>query len=147
MAPYIHHHIPEIEKYANQLEWLENILEDRDSTEVTTENTLIDLEKQLNEDSFLQVPGESQAQEESKEPNLSEEPNQTGRLELTMSTPLVLQTPLNEEKSLKRNREGATTSRRATSQAYVETSQAKRQRVNIVSEQEYTEETVEITST
>lgn len=47
MAPYIHHHIPEIEKYANQLEWMKNTLEDKDSTEVVVENTLIDLEKQL----------------------------------------------------------------------------------------------------
>jgi len=43
--------------------------------------------------------------------------------------------------------EGATTSERATSQAYEKTSQAKRQRVNPVSEQEYTEETTEVTST
>lgn len=63
-----------------------------------------------------------------------------------MSSPLVLQTPLNEEKSLKRNREGATTSERATSQSHAKTSQAKRQRVNPVSEQEYTEETIEVTS-
>ena len=57
MAPYIHHQIPEIEKYANQLEWVENTLVDRDSTEVAVENTLIDLEKQFDEGSFLQVPG------------------------------------------------------------------------------------------
>ena len=59
MAAYIHHRIPEIEKYANQLQWVENTLEDRDSTEVPVENTLIDLEKQLDEGSFLQVPEES----------------------------------------------------------------------------------------
>lgn len=47
MAPYIHHRIPEIEKYANKLEWVENILVDRDSTEVVVENVLIDLEKNL----------------------------------------------------------------------------------------------------
>ena len=56
MAPYIHHRIPDIEKYANQLQWVENTLEDRDNTEVAMENTLIYLEKQLDEDSFLQVP-------------------------------------------------------------------------------------------
>ena len=50
------HCIPKIEKYANQLQWVENTLEDRDNTEVVVENTLIDLEKQLDEDSFLQVP-------------------------------------------------------------------------------------------
>jgi len=45
MAPYIHHRIPKIEKYANQLQWVENTLEDRDSTEIAMENTLIDQEK------------------------------------------------------------------------------------------------------
>ena len=53
MDPYIHHCITEIEKYSNQLQWVENTLEDRDNTEVVVENTLIDLEKQLDEDSFL----------------------------------------------------------------------------------------------
>jgi len=61
MTPYIHHQIPKIEKYANQLEWVENSLVDRDSTEVVVENALIDLEKRLDEGSFLQVQGESQA--------------------------------------------------------------------------------------
>lgn len=56
MAPYIHHRIPEIEKYANQLQWVENTLEDRDNTEVAVENTLLYLENQLDENSFLQVP-------------------------------------------------------------------------------------------
>ena len=77
MAPYIHHRIPKIEKYVNQLEWRENTLEDKDSTEVVVENTLIDPEKQLDEGSFLQVLGESQVkegsqvQEESESPDLS----------------------------------------------------------------------------
>jgi len=62
MAPYIHHRILEIEKYENQLEWVENTLVDMDSTEVAVENALIDLEKRLDEGSFLQVPGESQVQ-------------------------------------------------------------------------------------
>ena len=53
MAPYIHYWIPKIEKYANQLEWVENTLVDRDSTEVEVENSLIDLEKRLDEGSFL----------------------------------------------------------------------------------------------
>jgi len=56
MAPYIHHHIPEIKKYAIQLQWLENTLEDRDNTEVAVENTLLNLEKKLDEISFLQLP-------------------------------------------------------------------------------------------
>ena len=66
MAPYVHHWIHEIEKYANQLEWVENTLVDRDSTEVAVENALIDLEKRLDEGSFLQVPGESQVQGQSQ---------------------------------------------------------------------------------
>ena len=45
MNPYFRHHIPKIEKYANQVEWVENTLVDRDSTEVAMEYTLIDLEK------------------------------------------------------------------------------------------------------
>ena len=68
MPPYIHHRILEIEKYANQLEWVENTLEDRDSTKVAVENALIDLEKQLDEGSFLQVWGGSQVEEESQMP-------------------------------------------------------------------------------
>lgn len=53
-------------------------------------------------------------QEESEQPDLLEELNQTGIPEPIMSTPPTLQTPLNEEKSLKRNKEEATTSGRAT---------------------------------
>lgn len=53
MAPYIHHRIPKIEKYANKFQWVGNTLEDRDNAEFFLENTLIDLEKQLGEDSFL----------------------------------------------------------------------------------------------
>jgi len=143
MAPYIHHCIPKIKNYANQLEWVENNLNDGDSTEVFVENTLLDLEKPVDEGYFLQVPGESQVQEESEAPNLSKVPKKsdipeqskkTYKLEAAMSTPPVLQTPLNEEKILKRNREGATTSEKPTSQSYAETSWAKRQRVNPFSE-------------
>lgn len=72
------------------------------------------MEKQLDEGSFLQVPGESSR------------PDKSDRPETTMITPPVIQTPLNEEKGLKRNREGATTSARATSQTYAETCQTKR---------------------
>ena len=56
LGPYIHHPILEIERYANQFEWLENTLIDRDNTKVDVENTLCDLERQLDESSFLQVP-------------------------------------------------------------------------------------------
>jgi len=45
LRPYIHHPIPEIERYANQSEWVENTLIDRDSTKVDFENTLCDLER------------------------------------------------------------------------------------------------------
>jgi len=53
LSPYIHHQIPEIEKYANQLEWVENTLVGRDIRKVVVENALIDLEKILDEGSFL----------------------------------------------------------------------------------------------
>ena len=45
LGPYIHHPIPEIERYANQSEWVENTLVDRDSTNVDVENSLCDLER------------------------------------------------------------------------------------------------------
>jgi len=45
LGPYIHHPIPEIERYANQSEWVENALVDRDSTKVDVENALCDLER------------------------------------------------------------------------------------------------------
>ena len=35
---------------------------DRDGTAVVVDNVLIDLDKRLDEDSFVQVPGESQSQ-------------------------------------------------------------------------------------
>ena len=41
LGPYIHHPIPEIEIYANQSEWVENTLVDRDNTKVDVENTLM----------------------------------------------------------------------------------------------------------
>jgi len=86
-------------------------------------------------------------QEESEKPDVSKELDQTGIQHPTMSTPPNLQTPLNEEKSLKRNREEATTSGRETTQTYAETSMVKRQRLNLASEQEFTEEIVGATST
>jgi len=53
LGPYIHHPIPELEAYANQSKWLENTLIYRDSTKVDIENTLIGLERQLDESSFM----------------------------------------------------------------------------------------------
>ena len=88
LGPFIHHPIPEIETYANQIEWVENTLVDSDSTRVDVENALIDLEKHLDESSFLQVPEEK---------------------ERAMSTPPVTKTPQNEEKNPKINKEGAST--------------------------------------
>ena len=49
LSPFIHESRPDIERYANQLEWLENTLRD-------VENTLIDVEKHIDTSSFLQVP-------------------------------------------------------------------------------------------
>ena len=46
---------------------VENTLVDRDRTEVFVNNLLIDLEKRIDEDSFVQVPGESQSQREIEE--------------------------------------------------------------------------------
>ena len=89
----------EIERYANQSEWLENTLIDRDNTKVDVENTLFDLEKQLDESSFLQVPEQ----------------------EGTMSTPLVFLTQ-NEEKNPKRNREEGFSSGMDTSNVQYEAS-------------------------
>ena len=38
LSPPIHHRIPEIEQYANQIEWVENTLVDRDITKVVINN-------------------------------------------------------------------------------------------------------------
>lgn len=73
---------------------MEGTLIDQDNTRIDVENALIDLEKHLDDNSFLQVPEES---------------------ETAMSTPPIMQTPQNEEKIPKRNREGVSTSGRATS--------------------------------
>ena len=43
----------EIEKYSNQSEWLENTL-------IDVENNLIDMEKQIDTSSFLQVPSQQE---------------------------------------------------------------------------------------
>ena len=94
LGPYIHHPIPEIERYANQSKWLENNLIDRDSTKVDVENTLIDLERKLDESSFLQMLEQQES---------------------TMSTPLIMQTPQNDERNPKRNIERDSTSGMDTS--------------------------------
>lgn len=55
---------------------MENTLVDRDSTKFVVNNVLIDLEIRLDEDSFVQVPGESQSQRETQEQ--SEQPAEEG---------------------------------------------------------------------
>lgn len=123
LGPFIHHPIPEIEAHENQTEWVKGTLVDQDSTRVDIENALIDLEKYLNDKSFLQV---------------LEKP------ERTMSTPPIMKTPQNEENITKRNK-GASTSGMATSDLQQESD--KRQRLNLTSEQEYTEDSTEVTNT
>ena len=45
LGPYIHHPIPEIERYANQSEWVKKTLVDSDSTKADVVNALCDLER------------------------------------------------------------------------------------------------------
>jgi len=123
MAPYIHHRIPEIEKDANQLQWVVNTLQDKDNIEVVVENTLLDLENQLNENLFLQVP-----------------PHKG-----TMSTPPIMQTPLNEEKNPKRGREEGSSSGTQAFNVQYERGQRKRPRLNPMSKHEDTNGSAEIT--
>lgn len=120
----------------------------------------MDLDRRLDEDLFVQVPGETPTQWQSQEhsgqtseqvgpssqpgsteqaedselPEISKELNQT---EQNMRNTPILQTPLNEEKNPKRDREDATPSSIPADQTY-----AKRQRLNPFYEQEYTEETI-----
>ena len=56
MAPYEHCRIPDIEKYANQDEWLEGTLVEELTEEEKMEQTMKDLEKTIDLDSFVQVP-------------------------------------------------------------------------------------------
>jgi len=46
LGPFIHHPILEIEAYANQTEWVDGTLADHD-------NTRVDIEMQLDDNSFL----------------------------------------------------------------------------------------------
>ena len=45
LGPFIHHPRPDIERFANQSEWLESTLIDMDSTIVDVENILINVER------------------------------------------------------------------------------------------------------
>ena len=94
-----------------------------DNTIVDVENTLNDVEKQIDESSFLQVP-------ELGEP---------------MNIPPILQTLANEERNPKRNREDGSSSSMETTDEYFEL--RKRPKLNPVSEQEENIESVEITNT
>ncbi len=69
LSPYIHHRIPKNEQYANQSEWVEGTLVDQDSTQVAVDNVLVDLERRLDEDSFVQVSEETSSQNQSQEHN------------------------------------------------------------------------------
>jgi len=104
LGPFIQHPILVIEAYANQTEWVEATLVDKDNTRVYVENSQIDLEKQLDESTFLQVPKEK---------------------ERAMRTPPIMQSPQNEEKIPKRNKEGASTSEMDTLNLQQETSRGK----------------------
>lgn len=53
LGPFIHYPRPDIERFYNQVEWLENTLIDVENTIVDVENTLIDVEKKIDEISFL----------------------------------------------------------------------------------------------
>ena len=96
---------------------------DRDSTEVAVENSLIDLDKWIDDGSFLQVP----------------------KLGEPMNTHPILQTPANEEKNPKRNREEASSSTMETTYELFEL--RKRPKLNPVSEKEENIESVEIFDT
>lgn len=112
MAPYIYHRIPEIQKYAIQLQWLENTLEGRDNTEVVVENKLLNLEMKLDENSFLQLQPQ----------------------EGTMSTPPIMKTPLNKEKNPKRGRDEGSSSRTHAFNVQYGRGQRKRPRLNLMLE-------------
>ena len=96
-----------------------------DSNIVDVENTLINVERQSDESSFLQAP-------ELGEP---------------MNIPPVLQTPTNEDRNPKRNREEASSSAMETTDEQFEINYKKRPKLNPVTEQEDTIESVEITDT
>lgn len=55
LSPYIHHRIPDIEKFANLDEWIERTLVENDSEQVNFDNAMRNLEKTLDMDSFGQV--------------------------------------------------------------------------------------------
>lgn len=90
---------------------------------VHVENTLIDVEKQINTSSFLHVP------------TLGE----------PMNIPPLLQTSANEDRNEKRTREEGSSSSMETTNEQFEISYRKRPKLNPITEQEDTVGTVEIT--
>lgn len=60
LAHCAHYSLLEIERYANQAEWLENTLIDKASTIVDVENDLYDIEQQIDVSKFLHVLDPSQ---------------------------------------------------------------------------------------
>lgn len=64
-----------------------------------------------------------------------------------MNIPPVLQTPTNEDKNLKRNREGGSNLDMETTNEHFEISYRKRPKLNPVTKQEETIELVEISNT
>jgi len=138
---------------------VEGTLIDQDSTQVEVDNVWVDLERKIDENSFVQVPGETSSPKQSQEPSTqplehqdtsdqvghSGQQEESEHLEISeelaqpqqiMSNPPVLQTPLNEERNPKRDREEATPSSRPTNQTF-----AKRQRLNPYAKEEFIEET------
>lgn len=59
LSPYLHHRVPEIEKYANLNEWREGTLIEQDSGQVEVDNVMKYLEKRLDLDSFVQMLAET----------------------------------------------------------------------------------------
>jgi len=138
---------------------VEGTLIDWDSIQVEVGNVWVYLERNIDENSFVQVPRETSSlkqpqepstqpsehqdtsdqattlgqQEESEHPKILEELAQPQQI---MSNPQVLQATVNEERNPKRDRDEATTSSRPTDQTF-----AKRKRLNPYAEEEFIEET------
>jgi len=92
---------------------------------VYVENTLIDVEKQIDTNSFMQVP-------ELGEP---------------MNIPPILQTPANEDRNAKRTKEEVSSSTMETTGEQFEVSYRKRPKLNLVTEHEDIFDSVEIIDT
>lgn len=59
---------------------MEGTIIDQDSTQVEIDNVMVDLERRFDEDSFLQVFGETSSRKKSQEPN-TQPSKQQGTLE------------------------------------------------------------------